>query len=63
MITREEVIWRSRPILGREPENEKTIAAQGQNETLAVFAQLIEADMRLYRGALELLEQRLAARS
>lgn len=37
MITRDEVIWGYRLILGREPENEKAIAAHGQHESLQAF--------------------------
>lgn len=41
MITREEVIWGYRLILGREPENEQAIAAHEQHENLLNFRRML----------------------
>lgn len=41
MLTRDEVIWGYRLILGREPENEKAISAHGQHESLRAFRRML----------------------
>lgn len=41
MLTRDEVIWGYRLILGREPENEKAILAHGQHESLQAFRRML----------------------
>jgi hypothetical protein len=41
MITREEVMWGYRLILGREPENEKTVTDQQQHENLQNFRRML----------------------